>query len=363
MKIHYTFHKYVLRLFAFSFLVTAFSLSFILFVFNTVELLRKAQSLPNVRMDALLKLSLLQLPTLIDQMIPFAFLFSTMFLMWNMYRRSELVVIRAAGFSIWSILMPLMMGVWIYSAIYFVFLDPIVAITQQAKETYQARIFNQPKSFASMSTSGLWVRQPTSTGYSVIHAQRVSGPSLLEGLTLFNFSSQGNFLKRYDVKKAIVTREGWKLEGVRLTESITLLQPVDDWVLPTDLTLDKVRQSFSPPATLSLWQLPRFIALIENAGFPSTEHKMYLYNALTKPFLIMGVCMLGCLSAFSMLRRNNNFIFVSSSIVLGFGLYFLHHILFTLGESLRLPILLSALIPTLVILLLSFSLLIHLEEG
>lgn len=363
MKFYYTFQKYVLRLFFLWFMVITLGLSFILFIFNTVEVLRKAQSMPHIHLSSLVKLSLLQLPALIDQMIPFAFLFSTMFLIWNLHRRSELVVIRATGFSIWRIMTPLMVGVLVYSAIHFMFFDPLLAATQQAKEMFHARVFSQPRSLASMSPSGLWIRQPTDTGYSVIHIQKVTGPSVLEGLTLFDFSPHGNFLRRYDVKKAIVTPKGWNLGGVRLTESVVLLQPIDDWVLPTDLTLDKVQQSFSPPSTLSLWQLPRFISLIENAGFPSTEHKMYFYNALTKPFLIMGVCMLGCLSAFSILRRRNNFIFVFSSIVLGFGLYFLHHILFTLGTSLRLPLLLSALIPTLVIMLLSLSLLIHLEEG
>ncbi len=366
------FQRYLLKSFFLWFCTVTAALATIIFIFNTSELLRRSHSLPHFKMAQILRLSCLQLPGLIDQMIPFSFLFATMFLMWNLYRRSELVVLRAAGLSIWSLMAPIVMGVFIYSTVHLFLFDPIISATQQAKERLQSKLFahhqTAPKSLATMSPNGLWVRQISKNGYTVINAKKISnslpgeGP-LLRGVTLYDFSATGRFLRRYDVQEARITRKGWNLSKVLLTESTSLLEPVPDFVFPTGLTLERLQKSFNPPTTFSLWDLPKFISLIEASGFSSTDHKLYLYTILTKPFLILAVCMLGCLAAFSVLRRNSNSIFIMTGLGLGFGLYLLHHLLFSLGETMHFPLILSASVPALVTLLLSLSLLIHLEEG
>ncbi len=45
--------------------------------------------------------------------------------------------------------------------------------------------------------------------------------------------------------------------------------------LPTDLTVDRVQESFASPDTLSVWALPGFISLLERSGFSAIRHRLH----------------------------------------------------------------------------------------
>ena len=55
---------------------------------------------------------------------------------------------------------------------------------------------------------------------------------------------------------------------------------------------EQIRESFASPETLSVWELPQFIAQAEEAGLSAARHKVHWYSILATPFLFLAMIMI-----------------------------------------------------------------------
>jgi len=76
------------------------------YVFDFVEMLRRANGMPGVTAGFIAVLSLLRTPSVAEQILPFCVLFGTMAAFLDLSRKFELIVARAAGVSVWQFLLP-----------------------------------------------------------------------------------------------------------------------------------------------------------------------------------------------------------------------------------------------------------------
>src|SRR5690606_30300204 len=102
-----TLTAYLARLYALSFLGLLGILLAIVYLFDTVELLRRAAKFEDVPLSLVLQMGLLKLPDVGQVVLPFAILFSALYTFWLLARRHELVILRAAGLSVWQFLGPI----------------------------------------------------------------------------------------------------------------------------------------------------------------------------------------------------------------------------------------------------------------
>src|ERR1700754_338107 len=98
---------YIGRSFLLSFGVIFVFYMGVIYLFDTVELMRRAAN-EAVGMGSILQMGLLKLPNMAQQAFPFAVLFGGMAAFWKLTRSSELVVARAAGVSAWQFLFPVL---------------------------------------------------------------------------------------------------------------------------------------------------------------------------------------------------------------------------------------------------------------
>jgi lipopolysaccharide export system permease protein len=131
----------------------------------------------------------------------------------------------------------------------------------------------------------------------------------------------------------------------------------------TNLTPRKMQDSFASPETMSFWELPGFIGLLENSGFSAQRHRLYFNALLARPFLFGAMVLLAASFSLRMQRRGGTTLMIAAGVASGFILYFLSDVVFALGLSSTIPIALAAWTPTGVSWLLGASLLLHLEDG
>lgn len=92
-----------------SFLQILGALLAIVYLFDTVELLRRAAKFDNVPFTLVLQMGLLKLPDIGQIVLPFAILFSRFIPSGFWPAGRELVIIRAAGMSVWQFLGPIIL--------------------------------------------------------------------------------------------------------------------------------------------------------------------------------------------------------------------------------------------------------------
>jgi lipopolysaccharide export system permease protein len=364
VKHSFTLSKYVAKSFLLWNGLVLFILSFISFLFNLIELNRRSHGNDYIKFNQIVKISFLQLPSILDQLSPLVVLFSTMIFLWSLHKRSEITIVRSLGYSIWALMAPMVMSLIAYCILYFSLLNPVISSMKEESIAFQNHVFRKVTDLSSVSKSGLWLKHSHSSGdYTIIHVGPLLNKTTFGNSTAYEFGEEGQFLRRYDVQSIQMNDTRWVLKNPRLTESNEIQVPIDNMDLNMRFNLEKIQQTFQTPSSISFWKLPKFISLVEKTGLSSIEHSLYFFTLLMKPFMLISMVLVGGVCAFASLRRQDAFVFILSGIFAGFSLHFLHQIFYALGESLKIPLFFSALTPTFISILIGLILLVHLEEG
>jgi lipopolysaccharide export system permease protein len=315
------------------------------------------------------ELAALNVPGGIYRILPLIVILSAIALFLALSRSSELVVIRAAGRSALRLLMvPVTVAVLLGVLAVTVF-NPLVAATTKRYEERSAGFFRSDESVLSVSPEGLWLRQGSPEGQTVIRAARTS----LDGLQLYDttfvtFSPDGWPLARVEAAEAALVPGAWRLTDVRRW---TLTDPNPqrsvrtdaEVMLPTDLTRESIRDSFGAPSNIAIWDLPAFIASLDRAGFSARQHRVWLQMELAQPLLLAGMVLLAAGFTLRHSRFGNTGTMVLAAVLAGFLVFFLRNFAQVLGDNGQIPVLLAAWSPPVATILMSLGLLLHFEDG
>ena len=355
---------YIARQFVMRFASFFFGLCGIIFLVSVVDLLDRLANKPDVGIGTILLMVLLKTPFLSQEIMPFTILFASMACFWRLTRSNELVVARSAGVSVWQFLLPVVSAAFLIGVLTIAVLNPVASILQSRYQTMESELFRTDGSVLAVKRTGLWLRQADPEGQSVIHAQSVSPDIMtLNEVIIFRFGENDRFLGRIDAPKAELGEGSWQLYDA--WEAVPGQQPhfTERLSVATDLTPDKIQDSFAPPETVSFWSLPGFIALLERAGFSGHRHRLQFHRLLSTPVLFVAMILIAATFSLRPQRRGRVGLLILSGIAVGFLLHLMSNFVFALGLSTRLPVELAGWTPAGVSLMLGITLLLHLEDG
>jgi len=369
MRITRVLSLYVGRIFLSSTLAVLGALLAIVALFDLIELMRRAAGRTEVAFGDLAGITALKLPFLAIEILPFAILLGGLIGFWRLTRSSELIVARAAGVSAWQFLaVPVVLAVSL-GAFATTALSPLSAMMLARADRLDATLLRGGAGAFGLSGGGLWVRQPDATlpgGWTIIRGQRVelAGQELrLRGVTVFRLGADDGFLSRLEAEGAMLEPGRWVLRNAASVAVERPREPIAQVTIPTELTLARLQESLAQPETLSFWALPRFIAVLEQTGFSSLEHRLRFQALLALP-LLAGVMVLVA-AGFSMRpsRRGGVGLAIAAGIGAGVALFVLTKVVGEFGGSGTIPVTLAAWAPVSVGLALAVAMLLHLEDG
>jgi len=334
------------------------------FLFDTVEMLRRSAGKTDIGIIPILQMCILKLPFLVQQLLPFCVLLGATLAFWNLARANELVVTRAAGVSVWQILAPPTAIAILVGVVQVSLFNPLASAMLSKFEKMEARYLKRSVSLLSVSSAGLWLRQSDATGQSVIHANRVAQSDMsLSDVIIFLFEGDDHFIGRIDAENARLRDGYWDIRNAWISSPNKRPYHVTTHRMDTDLTLNKILDSFASPETMSFWQLPSFIKILEKAGFTGHRHKLYWHSLLASPMLMAAMVLVAAIFALRASSRAGAAWSISGAVLCGFLLYFMSDLVYALGLSASIPALLAAWTPAGVSTLLGLSALFHIEDG
>lgn len=341
----------------------------IMMLIETIDQMRKYSGTTLGLGDAVYMASL-SVPASMYRILPLIVILASIALFLGLARSSELVVVRAAGRSGLRFLLAPLAAAFVIGALAVAVFNPLVAATSKQYDTLSALYGANGGSVMSVSGEGLWMRQGDATGQSVIKATRADPDgTALHGVTFLTFQPDGTPAQRIEAKEAVLQPGQWVLSGVKRwnlasgnPERDATALP-DGLILATDLTADRIRNSFGAPSAVAFWNLPRYINDLERAGFSARAHRVWLQMELALPLLLASMVLIA--AGFTM--RHARFGKTGSMVLLaltgGFMIFFLRNFAQVLGENGQIPILIAAWIPPVAAIMLALGLLLHLEDG
>ena len=168
---------------------------------------------------------------------------------------------------------------------------------------------------------------------------------------------------RIDAEKSRLENGYWDLTNAWLTGPDKPPRFLSHYQMKTNLSMQDVQDSFASPETMSFWDLPSFIKVLENAGFSAINHRLYWNALLASPILQCAMVLVAATFTLRLTRRGGTALLIMGGVFVGFLLYFLSDIVHALGLSSSVPVVLAAWAPAGVALLLGLAMLLHLEDG
>ena len=365
MRLSRTLSSYIGRQFLSSFLAFTLGLVLIITIFDTLELFRRVSIRQgDIASHAVISMALLKIPTMTEKAIPFSALLGAMLAFWRLNRHHEFVVARAAGLSIWLFLAPPIALAVLIGLFKIAVFNPFSSAMLLKYEVLEAKYIRGKSSLAALANQGLWFRQSTGDGHYILHASNIAPRDMrIDKVIVFLMQENDRFVGRIDAPSATLEDGFWRLDSAVVTAPNQPPARYDIRRLPTDLTRGNINDSFAPPETISFWALPGFIRILENTGFSGVRHLLHWHTHLALPLMLAAVVILAATFSLRPIRRGGTAIIMVSGIGTGFLLYFLSDVVYALGVSSKLPVVLAAWSPALITSFLGVAVLLHLEDG
>lgn len=363
LRLSPTLSGYIARQYLMWFFGFLFGLVGVIVLVSTVDRLDRLAN-KDAPLTVVFEMVFLKLPFLSQEVMPFTLLFAGLACFWRLTRSHELVVTRAAGISVWQILIPVLGVALMVGVLTVTVLNPVASVLLARFERLDTKYSRDQSGPLSVSSQGLWLRQADPDGQSVIHARRVTSASMtLHDVIVFRFADRDRFVGRIDATRAMLRPGAWELFEAWESSPGTRPRFTERLKIPTELTREKILNSFARPETISFWDLPDFIELLENAGFSAIHHKLQLHRLLAMPFLFAAIILVAVSFALRPQRRGRVGLVIFGGVITGFLLYFLSNFVFALGLSGKIPVIMSAWTPAGITLMLGVAVLLHLEDG
>jgi lipopolysaccharide export system permease protein len=364
MRISPTLTRYIIRHFLMNFITVFLALVLIIYLADSLELLRRASKRSDIPVGIVFKMSLLKLPEDAQELFAFAVLFGAMYTFWRLTRTLELIVARASGISAWEFLWPGVAAAIVIGIVKITLLNPASAVLAGRYEALDTKLLNGHSSSIDISANGIWLRQNLENSYMLLHAKTVQMPEFtLHGVNLLEFDSADHLTTRVDAADAHLEKNQWVMPAASIMHMDTLTQESGEFRVATDLTPKQIENNYVSPVSLSFWRMSRYIENMESTGFSAVKVRMQYDTLLAQPFLLGGIVLVAAAITLGPPRRTNTGMIIGGGTIVAFGLFFLNDVVRALGLDEIIPVTMAAWTPAALTLLIGFAALLFLEDG
>ena len=336
----------------------------LIFLFDVLELVRRGSDREGFSVLRVSLISLLRVPLLMEQVIPFAVLFGSIAAFVGLSRALELVVTRASGISVWQFSMPALVvgiAIGIFSITVY---NPTAVWLRQKSDEVATGLFGTEQNFLMQTTNDVWIRQDGLDGESVLLAKKLlDGGTRLLGVTIFAFDHKGTFQERIEADEADLGKQIWYLKNVTVYTTERDPQQYDTFQISTFLSATQVRESIGSPESISFWNLPQFIDLARNAGLPAYRYALQYQTLLARPLLLAAMILIAAAVSLRVSRFGGLSRMILGGIIAGFVLYVLSELSKDFGGAGIVPPMVAAWAPGIFGVLMGLTILLHQEDG
>lgn len=359
--------SYLIKQTIYSFLFVLAVICAIIMMFDMIEILRRTSGRHEVGIDFLLQYVVAKLPETVDKVVPFIIMVSTMITFWKISKTNEFVIIRAAGVSIWGVLVPVLLAVFMIGLFWITVFNPFSAKMYELKETLSYRLStNNPNAFL-FSNKGLWIREGKDDGIvAVINANNLNLKEdvlWLHDVSVIEVDERTQVKRRIEAFVATLENNNLNLKDVRIYKSGQQAEVMNSLVYPTTMNVQRIRDNFVDPEAISFWNLPDTIEFYEASGFSVLRYKMRYLSLICFPFLFMAMVLVaGIFSLKASQRQGGVLMMIIFGIATGFSVYFISQVIFSFGINSYIPVWFAVWAPAIIVASVSISVYLHKEE-
>lgn len=335
----------------------------LVYLVDFIEIASRRGDIPGFRLVDALLLTLIRVPSILQQTLPFVMLFAGVTVLVSLNRRQEMVVTRAAGISVWQFMAPFVVGAIIVGLTGLFVLNPLAAAGMR-KATEIENTLKASKRLGRKDETIPWLRQITASDDVIVGGSRVSPDgTTLEGAVFIHFGADGRIILRQDAAEAKLKDGYWELNKVIETAPGQIPRALATAQVRTNLKREFVQERLARPETVAFLDIPSKIAAAKSFGVSTSALESQYHSLLSMPILLVAMTLISATVSLKFSRFNQSQRMIFGGIVSGFVLYVITVLVRAFGSSGVVPPFVAAWIPVVVAMFLGSTILLHQEDG
>ncbi len=321
-------------------LINLIIITILVLFLNLLEISRILEK-ENTTLGFFLLLSLLKLPTIISEIIPFVVILSIAFLFKNLITNNELISIRNMGFSILDIFKPIAIAIFLFGFFILLFMNPLAANFENNFNNLTSKKYPNMYSIKFIN-EGMWIKNISEdNNKNYINISKINLDNMnAEEIKILNINNKFN--------KIIIAEKGEIIDKIFKLQNVSILninndkfEKVEFYNLILNFDKSNIIDSILNFKFIPFYKYKKHVNNLKKFNLHSSEVSLYYLSEILKPIflVIIGFTVMGFSGKF---KRNENFFKVLFiSILIGFLIFLLKEIVTALTITMEISFIFS----------------------
>ena len=347
----YIINEYIKSLFV----VIAVMLSIILLI-NLLDEFNFFKSKKDLKFIFFIIFTILKIPNLLINLFPFIVLFGGIVFYLKIYNHNEVISLRVMGYSnIQIILIPALTSFIIGYIIVFL----IVPFSSSMLRYYESlrSEYNETKNLVFVNETGIWILDKNEKEKNIIRIEKISKDfSVVNQITIYNYDSSNNFIKRIDATEGFIKDKNWQLNKVYIISSnkkINKENYLNNYNYTSNVNISELKNVYKNTDTTSLLDINKEMAILEDKGYSTIDLRIRYQKLISFPIYLLAMSILSGLMIINLGKTSNYLKYGSYGVIISVIIYFLNDLSITIAKSGIISVDFSVWIPIFLIILIN----------
>ena len=327
----YIINEYIKSLFV----VIAVMLSIILLI-NLLDEFNFFKSKKDLKFIFFIIFTILKIPNLLINLFPFIVLFGGIVFYLKIYNHNEVISLRVMGYSnIQIILIPALTSFIIGYIIVFL----IVPFSSSMLRYYESlrSEYNETKNLVFVNETGIWILDKNEKEKNIIRIEKISKDfSVVNQITIYNYDSSNNFIKRIDATEGFIKDKNWQLNKVYIISANKKNNKenyLNNYNYTSNVNISELKNVYKNTDTTSLLDINKEMAILEDKGYSTIDLRIRYQKLISFPIYLLAMSILSGLMIINLEKTSNYLKYGSYGVIISVIIYFLNDLSITIAKS------------------------------
>jgi len=354
------YQKYLINNFLKKFLYLSlifFSLAFILSILEEITFLKDIE----ISFWYPYFLTILSAPITLFEIFPFIFLLTTQFLFYEMFKKRELVLLKASGLNNLKII-----KILFFLAFVIGIFNIVVYYNFASKLSFQYSIIKNKftddnKYLAMVTQSGLWIKDEVNNKPLLIKSELIK-ENILSKTIINEFNTDFELIRTIQSEKIDISQNKWVIYNPIVTKNNITKKPNEPIYFETNFNENRINNLFSNISTLDILKLFTLMDDYKKIGYSPDEILIHLLKLFTMPIFYGILTVLSAIIMFNLSNDKPLIFHITLGILMSVIIYYMNFIFSSLANNGRIPVITSIFFPILILSFLTIIGLIDINE-
>ena len=271
-------------------------------------------------------LTILNIPSIIFEILPFIFLLGVMFFFIYLYDNEEIELLRSNGvnntkitvlISLVSLLTGLVLIIFYYS-----FSSNLKSMYLNIKYKYS----DTGDHLAVVNEDGLWIKEKNLTGDKIfIINAKTYNVNILKNIKITELDQNYKLVSTIVSNKADISKKNWILTNVKIYSDIKKTEAHENYNYNSSFDSDIISNLYSNLNSLNILQLIELKENYNSIGYSATEVRLHLNKIYSIPFYLTLTTIIGALLMFRLNFIKSKFFLIVVGVLVSVVFYYINY--------------------------------------